>query len=102
MTSRRQGSRRTQTPHPVGDLGCHRGSRKNCPDIPFPPSPHGTGLTARQVRLDLNVNELGARDVAAQDVGVGCIAEVIAPAAQFSGDEELARIASENLVSRHG
>ena len=48
------------------------------------------------------MNELGARDVAAQDVGVGCIAEVIAPAAQFSADEELARIASENLVSRHG
>ena len=67
--------------------------------------PDGTGLIARQVRLHLDVNELGACDVAAQDVGVGCIAErdngVIAPTAQLSCNEELAGVTSECLVGSH-
>ena len=67
----------TQNPKkvvPIGFLG-FQANRASCA---FP----------RDVRPDLDVDELGTRDVAAQDVGIGCIAErdhgVIAPAAQFS------------------
>ena len=49
------------------------------------PCDDGTGLIARQVRLHLDMDKLSASDVAAQDVGVGCIATgdhgVITPAA---------------------
>ena len=52
------------------------------------------------------MDELGACDVAAQDVGVGCIAKrdhgIEASTAQFSCNKELACIASESLVSSHG
>ena len=67
--------------------------------------PNGTGLVARHICLHLNVDKLGPRDVAAQDVGVGCIAErdngVIAPTAQLSCNEELAGVTSECLVGSH-
>ena len=57
------------------------------------------------VGLHLNMNELGACDVAAQDVSVSCVAKgdhgVITQAAQLTSNKELACIASRRLVSTH-
>ena len=67
---------------------------------------NGTGRAApRHIGFDLDVNELRAFDIAAEDVRVGGIAKghhrIEAAATQLSSDEKLAGISPKGLIGGH-